>query len=124
MPKRKQPLPQIWRESEAKGQQHVSQLIYEELKEYAKDNQFYPLQHVLFRYMAEPVWNDTTLDCNPARYPDLTLGKFNFWFRRLIEEGFIVLDDFQSRAVRCAELEIVEKEPEQVIRIHLPPPDF
>ncbi len=119
MPKRKQPLSRIWTEAEQGGCQHISQLIYEELKNYAVDGQFYPLQHALYRYMAKPRYNEVSRTFDPAHYPDLTQGTFDYWFSRLHDAGLIEIDEYNSRAVRCTRLEIVEKEePELMPPIH------
>lgn len=105
MPRARQSLSQRWTEN----QEHISRKIFNELELYAKDKQFYPVQNALFNYMTKPQWNPKTRKKDPPRYPKLTLWTFDYWFDRMVDEGYIEID-LASRAIRCTHLEIVEKE--------------
>lgn len=105
MPKRKDRLEAIW----ARDSSHISRLIFNELDLYAKDKQFYPVRFALFNYMTRPQFNPMTRKNDPVRYPDLRRGTFDYWFERLISEGFVTVD-FTSSAVRCEHLAIVERD--------------
>lgn len=83
--------------------------ILNELSLYAKDRQFYPVQNALWRYMAQTQYNPKTHKKEEARYPKLGVWTFDYWFDRLIEEGYIEVDNI-TRAIRCVHLEIVERE--------------
>lgn len=105
MPRARKSLAQIWTEDP----NHTSRQIFNELELYAKDRQFYPVQFALFRYMTGEQWNPKTRRKDPPRYPKLKLWHFNYWFERMVSEGYIEIDP-DSRAIRCTHLEIVEKE--------------
>jgi hypothetical protein len=102
--RQKLPLTRIWQDDP----NHISRNILAELTLYAKDKQFYPLQRTLFRMMAYPSFNPVTLKPEEPRYPDLQLNLYDYWFARLVEEGYIEIDQ-PTRAIRCARLEIVDK---------------
>jgi hypothetical protein len=87
----------------------IARDIFNELDLYAKDKQFYPPQNALFKYMTESQFNRMTRRKNPARYSDLSQGKFNYWFSRLVEEKYIEIDPI-TRAIRCIHLAIVERD--------------
>jgi hypothetical protein len=123
MPRRKCSLQQLWAEGERKGRQHISQTIFEELRLYAVDKQFYPGQNALYGLMTSPQWDLTTSDWIPAQYPDLSKGIYYYWLRRLCESGYVFIDD-DSGAMRCAQLEIVEKEVVEPEIVKDTPPRF
>lgn len=88
--------------------------IFNELDLYAKDRQFYPLQNALYGYMTrfmKDASGKLVLDENgkPKRHYNLSISTFNWWFSRLVEEGFIVIDR-ETRSIRAVHLQIVEKE--------------
>lgn len=99
----KKSIARIWTEEE----DHISKNIFDEMELYAKDNGFYPVQNALYKYMAADQWNDVTLQFDDARYPDLTIGVFNHWYDRLVDESYIIVD--KTRSVKMAHLVIVEK---------------
>jgi hypothetical protein len=109
MPKRRESLSQLWSHNDS----HISHLIFNELDLYAKDRQFYPVQNALFSYMTNEQWNAGTHKLDPPRYPHLSQGIFDYWFGRLVEEGYIEIDQ-TTRAIRCLHLEIIEK-PDSII---------
>ena len=88
--------------------------IYNELELYAKDKGYYPLQNALFAYMTRPILDK---DDKPQFDPDtnemlrhykITIGEFNWWFERLVKEGYIAVDK-DTRSIKCTELVIVER---------------
>lgn len=83
--------------------------ILHELSLYATDKQFYPVKYALYTYMAKPYYDLKTHRHEPPRYPDLGLWTFDWWFDRLVEEGYIEVDPV-TKAIRCLHLEIIEKE--------------
>lgn len=99
------PLAVIWE----KEPDHISRLILNELILYAKDRQFYPVRRALWRYMAYPAFNPATRKLDPPRYPDVELNLYDYWFSRLVSEGYIEIDQNTS-AIRCVNLEITEKD--------------
>lgn len=89
--------------------------IYNELELYAKDKGYYPLQNALFAYMTRPVLDPKTrmpvrnIDTNEIkRHYNITVGEFNWWFDRLVQEGYIAVDR-DTRSIKCTELIIVER---------------
>lgn len=96
MPKRKAPA----------LENSIAQSIFDELDLYARDKQFYPVQGALYGHMTRFVKN---ADGNLERAYALSIGEFNYWFSRLVEEGHIVIDR-ETRAIRAVHLMIVEKE--------------
>lgn len=105
MSRTKQPLEQIWEKQPG----HISRLILLELTLYAKDKQFYPLQNVLLRMMTKPRYNRKTHKYESARYPEIKRHAFDYWFGRLVDEGYIEIDG-ESRSIRCVNLIITDKE--------------
>lgn len=99
MPKRKGPV----------LENPIARSILDELSLYAKDKQFYPLQNALFGYMTRPQFNPATRKEDPPRYPKLKLWIFDYWYERLVEEGYIEVDR-ATRSIRCVHLAIVERE--------------
>lgn len=99
MPKRKAPV----------LDNSIAKLIFDELDLYAKDKQFYPVQNALYSYMTKQQFNRATHKQEPSRYPDLARGTFDYWFERLVEEGYIEIDG-ATRAIRCVHLAIVERD--------------
>lgn len=89
-------------------QNKTARAILDELNLYAKDKQFYPVKFALFRYMRDGE-TDKSHKYTPGRYPELTQGSFNYWFDRLVAEGYIEID-WTTRAIRCVHLMIVERE--------------
>ena len=78
--------------------------ILAELETYAKDKQFYPVQNALYGHMHRK------LDDSKCRlYNELTIGKFDYWFDRLVFEGYIDIDD-DTRAIRAVRLMIVDRD--------------
>lgn len=104
MPPRKIPLWQIWLDDD----NHISKQILRELELYAKDKGFYPLQNVLFTMLTNGRYNPVTHKWEPARY-SFEIGTYNYWFKRLVEEGYVGLDP-DSRSINSTSLEIREKE--------------
>ncbi len=93
MPRRKEPLMNT-----------PARDIMAELEHYAKDRQFYPVQNALYGHMIR------RRDENGGRvYPGLTVGVFNYYFKRLVDEGFVQIDP-DTRAVRAVKLMIVERD--------------
>ncbi len=90
-------------------QHPTARAILAELELYAKDRQFYPLEHSLFIYMTKGEDRPELRKHEPGRYPEMTWGSWHHWFERLVEEGYIEID-FNTRAIRCLHLEIVEKD--------------
>lgn len=84
----------------------VARSIFNELDLYAKDRQFYPVQNALFNHM---VGFTKMPDGHLERRYNLSVGEFNYWFSRLVEEGYIEID-LATRAIRAMHLAIVEKE--------------
>lgn len=70
--------------------------VFAELELYAKDKQFYPVQNALFGHMQRKDY-------------DITIGEFNYYFDRLVEEGYIDVDD-DTRAIRATKLIIVDRD--------------
>lgn len=70
--------------------------IFAELEIYAKDKQFYPVQNALFCHMQRKEY-------------DITIGEFNYYFKRLVDEGYIEIDD-DTRAIRATKLIITERD--------------
>lgn len=101
----KEPIDKIWQDEP----DHVSRQIWNELDHYARDKGFYPIQNKLYRYMTDPQWNKATKKMDPPRYPELGQWVFDYWYDRLIEEGYIEVDQI-TRSIRCSHLVIVEKE--------------
>lgn len=95
MPKRKEPV----------LNNAIARDIFNELDLYAKDKQFYPVEHALYGHMIRFVLRDGKMQ----RMYSLSKGEFRYWFARLVEEGYIQIDP-ASRAIRCVHLQIVEKE--------------
>lgn len=91
----------------------IARDILNELKLYAKDNQYYLVQYALFTYMTKPRRSPRTNKIIPPLYPNLKRGQFDYQFKRLVEDGFIAIDPV-SRAIRCTDLEIVEAEAREV----------
>lgn len=104
MPKRKQPLWLIWKHND----NHISKQIHREFEEYAKTTGFYPTQRGLFNLMTQGRWLPNRKFEEP-RYKDLQLGSFDHWFDRLVDEGYIKVDD-ATRSVNSTGLVIVEKD--------------
>jgi hypothetical protein len=89
----------------------TARAILDELDLYAKDKQFYPVKFALLRYMQE---GETKKEGRrivhiPGKYPELTFGSYNYWFNRLVDEGYIEMD-WTTKAIRCLHLIIVERE--------------
>lgn len=97
MPKRKKPV----------MENSIARNIFNELELYAKDKQFYPLQGALYAYMTRFVKDEATGEMK--RCYDLRVGTFNWWFDRLVEEGFIEIDRV-TRSIRAVHLVIVERD--------------
>lgn len=89
----------------------TARIILSELDEYAKMRQFYPLEHSLYTYLTEGEPDPKNRKKSEARYPELKgrWGMFHHWFGRLVEDGFIEIDQ-TTRAVRCVHLQIIEKD--------------
>ncbi len=100
---------QLWAETEAAGDTHISRVILNELEEYAKMRQFYPVPNALYSYMTKPRWNKAAKKLDPPFYPDLKETLFRYWFRRLVGAGYIEIDD-DTRAIRCIHLQIIERD--------------
>lgn len=96
MPKRKEPV----------MTNAIARDIFNELDLYAKDKQFYPVQHALYAYMTRFVKDETG---HLKRCYDLSISTFNWWFNRLVEEGYIKIDPI-TRSIRAVHLMIVERE--------------
>jgi len=90
---------------------HLVRQIYREFKEYAQSTGFYPTQNALYSLMVRPQWNAATRVWDPARYT-VPRGQFEYWFRRLVEEGYIAIDQGRTRAVNATALSIVERDGE------------
>lgn len=88
---------------------HISRSILDELILYAKDKQFYPVRRALWRYMVYPTFNPATGKPDPARYPGVSRDLYDYWFSRLVSEGYVEIDQNTS-AIRCVKLEITEKD--------------
>lgn len=84
----------------------IARDIFSELELYAKDRQFYPLEHALYSHM---VRFERNADGKLERRYNLIKGVFRYWFSRLVEEGYIEIDK-ETRAIRATHLIIVEKD--------------
>lgn len=104
MARRKRPLFVEWQVDS----EHVSRQIYRELEQYAVDYGYYPTQSALFALMTGGVWGAQTHEWIPPRY-QFDRNKFDYWFERLVEEGYIDIDD-RTRAIRSSYLDIREGE--------------
>lgn len=104
----KYPLWELWERYKRRGKTHLSEEIYQEFEQYAKDTGFYLSQNALFRWMTEGRWIAPKVYQKP-RYPKLTLGSFNYWFDRLVDEEYIAVDS-QGRSVSSSRLSITEKD--------------
>ena len=87
----------------------VARDIFNELSLYGQDKQFLPVQNALFSFMTKPHWNPLNHQLEAPRYPELRQGVFDYWFDRLVEEGYIEIDRV-TRAIRCTDLAIIKKE--------------
>lgn len=96
MPKRKEPV----------MDSSIARDIFNELDLYAKDKQFYPIEHALYRHMKRYIRNDAGV-LEPLY--KFSKGEFRYWFGRLVDERYIEIDE-DTRAIRCSHLMIVEKE--------------
>jgi hypothetical protein len=105
MSKRKEPISKIWQDTP----DHLSHQIFSELELYATDKGYYPIQNALFRFMTQPQWNEKVRKQDEPRYPKLGQWTFDYWFDRLVEEGYIEVDQV-TRSIRCTHLIIVERE--------------
>lgn len=85
----------------------IARSIFNELELYAKDRQFYPLQGALYAYMTRFVKDETDGELKSCY--DLRVGTFNYWFDRLVEDGYIEVDR-TTRSIRAVHLMIVERE--------------
>lgn len=84
----------------------IARSIFSELELYAKDKQFYPLQNALYGHMTRFVKGS---DGQLKRCYDLSLATFNWWFGRLVEDGYIKIDR-ETRSIRAVHLQIVERD--------------
>lgn len=87
MPRRREPI-------EASA---VARNILSALETYATDSQFYPTQNGLYSHMKRMGY-------------DYSIGRFNYWFFRLVEAGRIEIDWSNTRAIRATSLAIVERD--------------
>jgi hypothetical protein len=101
MPKRKEPV----------MNNAIARDIFNELDLYAKDKQFYPVEHALYAYMTRFVKGE---DGTRRRCYNLSISTFRWWFLRLVEEGYIKVDP-ETRAIRAVHLMIVEREDESFV---------
>ena len=84
----------------------IARSIFNELDLYARDRQFYPVQNALYNHMTGFVKRP---DGKLERRYVLSVGEFNYWFSRLVEEGHIEIDN-ATRAIRAMHLAIVQRE--------------
>lgn len=124
------PLEQLWSEGDEKAQ--IARRILDELFDYALTGQVYPNQKGFFHYLTEPqtvivVTDHGKRECvtTKPKYAELTIGSYNHWFRRLVEEGYIFIDRRNgSRSIGCTQLEIREREEPVKQVIKRPEPEF
>lgn len=103
MARRREPLWLIWK----KNDNHISKNIHREFELYAKDTGFYPTQGALLGLMTQGQWLTPKIYQEP-RYK-ITKGEFDYWFDRLVSEGYIAVDS-RTRAISSTGMEIVEKD--------------
>lgn len=102
--KKKVPLWRLWEEEP----EHISRVILREFEQYAIDNGYQPSPHGLFRMLTEGYWHLKLRKFIEPRY-DFTQGSFDHWYDRLVEEGYMSVDE-HTHALKSNWLVIEEKD--------------